>query len=386
MQCPNRECGATVDEGARVCPQCWADLGTSAPPGPGGPAPVSNNRPPRRLANTSLVLGILSCPLLWVVAASVLGSAIRLPAISISSIMSVMMAAALGMVIAGLAAVVAGSIALARGLRAPRGGRVIWRPLVGTLLGCLNVTLVVFAVAGIFHKGRLNADMATCGDNLKLIKGVLQEYASAHGGEFPPLSPKSGVLMFTPDSMPPGVDVGARLTCPAIRTAKKSTTGPVSPFDDQSYFYLGYALLDDDDVEAFAKAYRKRIAEGGTFDEDLVVEDGEGTRVLHRLSLDVDEVWRATKDPHSVSPHEGRESGYNNPCTVTTDIPLLIERDVDHVYTDWGPPAPRGAHVLYLHDGYTENGGVGFVERGTWPITEKTQRILAELAQSPPRP
>ncbi len=380
MQCPNRECGATVDDGAHACPQCWTDLSTAELSGPGGAASEPHKRPSRRLANTSFALGVLSCPLLWFAAMSVVQKMGGFPVVTFTLFTVIAM---LFMVVGGIAAVVAGSIALARGVRARRGERVIWRPLAGILIGGISAALVIVAAVGTFHKGRLNADLATCGDNLKLIKGGLQEYASAHGDKFPPLSPKSGVLMFTPDSMPPSLDVGARLTCPSIRSTKTSSAGPASPFDDQSYFYLGYALLDDDDVEAFARAYRKRIAEGGTFDEDLVVEDGEGTRVLHRLSLDVDEVWRATKDPHSASPHQGRESGYNNPCTVTTDIPLLIERDVDHVYTDWGPPAPRGAHVLYLHDGYTENGGVGFVERGTWPMTEKTQRILAELAQSP---
>ena len=386
MQCPNRECGATVDEGAQVCPQCWADLGASVPSGPGEgdapgaevPARAPRNRRIRRSANASLILAILSCPLLWVAAYLVVHylplSVWRIvPALPFSPILAVL-AAALFMVIAGLAAVVFGAIALARGLRVPRSGRILWRPLIGVLLGCLNVTLVVYTVSGSFHKSRDCGDLAACGDNLKLIGRGLQEYAFAHGGKFPPLSPKRGVLMFTPDSVPSGIDLGAHLTCPTIRNAKKSTLGPASPFDDQSYFYLGYALRSDDAVEAFAEAYRKRVAEGGSFDEDLVVEDGEGKHVLHRLSEGVKEVLSAEHDRLSASPYEGRGPEYQVATVVCDDVPLIIERDLGHVDAD-SDGAPRGVLVLY------QNVGIQYVARGTWPVTEKTQRILAELAE-----
>ncbi len=206
-------------------------------------------------------------------------------------------------------------------------------------------------------------------------------YAGDNERKFPPLSSQPGVLMFTPEAVPPeGFTDRLPFTCPTIRYARKPTAGANSPdgsagaYDDQSYFYLGYAVLDDDDVEAFAKAYRKQIAEGGTFDENLVVEDGDGTRILHRLSLDVERVWRATQDPHSISPHKGRESGHQAQGKVTTDIPLLIERDLGHVFGDW-EGRPRGANILFLRS------GVHFVKSGTWPLTEKTQRILAELAE-----
>ena len=374
MQCPNRECGATVDDGAGVCPQCWAELGTSASPGPGGSAPASNNRSPRRLANASLVLGILSCPLLWVVAVSAL--------VRGSAFISFMMVAGLFMVVMGVAAVVSGSIALAMTGRAPRSGRVIWRPLAGVLIGGISAVFTVWLALSFFHRGHMNADLVVCQNNLKQIEQALQHYADEHRGVYPAMSSKPGVLMFTPDWVPPGIDLGPRLTCPTIRNAEKPTTGPASPFDDQSYFYLGYALRSDAAVEAFAKAYRKRIAEGGNFDEDLVVEDSEGKHVLHRLAQGVDQVLRKEHDRLSVSPYEGNDAGYQEmePLTVCDDVPIMIERDLGHVCFDCADGAPRVAHVLFL------NAGLRDVARGTWPITEKTQRILAELAESPPRP
>ena len=377
MQCPNSKCGATVDEGAHVCPQCWANLGTTAPPGPGSTAQEPRKRPSRKLANMSLVLAILSCPLLWFVAASVLGSPIRISLANQSAIVSVMAAAALVMVIAGLAAVVAGGIALARGARASRDGRVIWRPLAGVLIGGISAAFTIWVALSVIHRGRMNADLVVCQNNLRQIEEALKRYADEHVGKYPALPSKSGVLMFTPDWVPPETDLGPRLTCPNIRNAEKPATGSASPFDDQSYFYLGYALRSDEAVEAFAKAYRKRIAEGGNFDEDLVVEDSEGKHVIHRLAQGVDEVLRKEHDRLSLSPYEGKGAGYQEmePLTVCDDVPIMIERDLGHVCFDCADGAPRVAHVLFL------NSGLRDVARGTWPITEKTQRILAELAE-----
>lgn len=191
--------------------------------------------------------------------------------------------------------------------------------------------------------------------------------------------------MFSPDVVPPNDTLGpSTFTCPTIRYAKHRTNisdDPSSNYDDQSYFYLGYALLNDDAVEAFAKAYRKQIAEGGSFDEDLVVEDEKGTHVLHRLSDHVDQVLHESSDPYSVSSYEGRDeydSDYTHrPGVVGSDIPLLIERDLGHrADKDFG--RRRGAFVIFLRH------GVQYVESGTWPMTEKTQRILAELAELTP--
>ncbi len=248
------------------------------------------------------------------------------------------------------------------------------------------VVMLLLASPSILHmlghlSGVNRGDFATCASNLQGVHLVLVDYVKENGCMFPPLSPEPGVLMFPEEGIPPAHFGGPlRLTCPTIRDAEKGTARyeaahmETPPFDDQSYFYLGYAVLDDDDVEAFARAYRKKLAEGGTFDEDLVVEDGEGTRVLHRLSSDVRKVWRATGDTHAISPHPARESGPDEPSWAATDIPLLIERDVGHKHPYY-EGHPLGAQVMFLR------GGIQFVERGTWPMTEKTQRILAKLAE-----
>ena len=118
---------------------------------------------------------------------------------------------------------------------------------------------------------------------------------------------------------------------------------------------MGYAVLDDNDVEAFAQAYRKQVAAGGTFDGDLTVETAEGSKILHRLRAGVPD----------------------NP-DVRGKTPVFIERGCGHVRienVDGRKVRVCGGRVVFM------NGANNFVPQGTWPMTERTQRILAELAQ-----
>ncbi len=350
--------------------------------------------PFRILATMSLILAILSCPLFWVGLWIALGYVPK-PVSALLANLPLMGTVSLGM---ALSAIVAGHMAVAMSRRASRVRGRVWHIRFIIFLGYVNVALIGLVAFAYFNKGRPNADMVACEGNLRQMQTVLREYREANPGRFPPMSPRPGVLMFTPEAIPPErfpnrFSKGLPFTCPTIRSARTLWITPTpdnteSAYDDQSYFYLGYAVFNDDDVEAFAKAYRKRIAEGGTFDDDLIVEDGNGTRVLHRLSDPVlVQYWvthQEDKLPHVTNPIEAFAPSLEGNQVVayqtvgvapTDDVPLLIERDRDHVYTDWGPPAPRGAHVLYAYH------GVQFIERGTWPMTEKTQRILAELAE-----
>ncbi|MBP8130186.1 MAG: hypothetical protein KA184_11465 [Candidatus Hydrogenedentes bacterium] len=265
---------------------------------------------------------------------------------------------------------------LRRNARAP-----LWRAFFGSALGSVAAILIALPLLGFSAKWRHNMDAVVCPGNLHLLEAKLRRYAEDNAGRFPPLSSQPGVLMFSREAIPPDSDILRALTCPTARYAGMNTAGyeaarartPV--MGSQSYFYLGYALLDDDDVEAFARAYRTTISRGGTFDDDLVVGDGLETRVLHRLQIDVMSLWRQTGDPNALSPYEGRERYGDIPDFggITSDVPVLIERGVGHIFTDWDS-RPRFSHVVYLNDGLRS------VERGTWPITEQTLTILEELA------
>ena len=387
MQCPNPECGATVEEDTTVCPHCGMDLQGSEPAVPSeGVEPRAQAAPQaspgergRNLATLSVILAILSCPL-FVLPVLLLLHRWGVPFVRplfpphtppYPGVLAITLCVA-------PIAIIIGHIAIARGRHLSGGGRAPRRALLGTVLGYLNILVPIVLVAFAYvNKGRPNHEMAVCQGNLRLLEVMLRGYAEENRDMFPPLSPQPGVLMFSAEAIPPERFPGPLpFTCPTMQrtTGHKATETAAGPYDDRSYFYLGYAVLDDDDVEAFAQAYRKQIAEGGTFDHDLTVETGGDKRVLHRLSVDVKEVWRATGDPNAISPYEGREEYYQVPGVVNADVPVLIERDVGHIYTDWDG-RPRGANVLFL------NAGVHFVQRGTWPLTEKTQSILAELGE-----
>ncbi|HPO15358.1 MAG TPA: hypothetical protein PLI09_18085 [Candidatus Hydrogenedentes bacterium] len=137
--------------------------------------------------------------------------------------------------------------------------------------------------------------------------------------------------------------------------------GEGADVDDWSYFYLGYEVKNDKDMEAFAEAYKRIIQSGQTFEQDLTIEGGspsEGKTVLHRLNILPPPIPPGAKRP----PLPG----------LRADIPVLIER-IDHNKN-------KGGHVLFL-DGHVE-----FIDYpGRWPMTEKTISILNELDEMGPQ-
>lgn len=340
----------------------------------------------RKLATASCCFALLSSPLLlWWGLPAILAMNAFYHEGSLSRGMLLFLLMGYCMVISAPAAVVAGHFAIAKS----RPGRMPKRAIFGVALGYLNIVVPLALVTfTYYHKWRPNADMAICANNLKQIGIALKMYRDENKGMFPVLPSRAGELMFSPNTLFSDViRIGPTLfTCPTIRYAKKRAEKPSAVggrpalYSDQNYFYLGYAVFNDDDVEAFAKAYRKQIAEGGTFDKDLVVEDANGTRVLRRLSDRLLAELFAKRERRS--PPVDEEHGMVQ-CYVMTSRgvapdflpPVIIERDLlAHEYTEWGPPRPVGAHVLFADE------GVFFIDRGAWPMTEKTQRILAELA------
>ena len=305
-----------------------------------------------RWSSASVLLGVLSLILLF--ASTLHGrswSLWRLPFVFGLFPVSVLPFALvrLGALLAALAAVAAGVVAVRRRVR-------VFMAVFGICLGGLTVALTGFLAFTYFSIVRDDVDLTACGKNLRhLDRDVLWRYADNASGFYPPLSSQPGVLMFSPKAVPSDESIGMSLTCPTIRKAKQPTTGPASPFDDQSYFYLGYAVLNDDDVEAFAQAYRKEMASGASFEGDLAVETKQGTKMLHRL-----------------------RAGMAVNTDIQGGIPVFIERGWSHVRIenlDGRKTRVRGGRVVYM------NGANRFVPQGTWPMTEKTQRILAELAQ-----
>lgn len=126
--------------------------------------------------------------------------------------------------------------------------------------------------------------------------------------------------------------------------------------DDWSFFYLGYEISNDQELAAFAEAYRRVAASGEGFDKDLQVAPGKGKNggdILPRLSL---------KPP---PPPEG-VTRPPLPSSRGKNIPVLIER----IRNNQG----KGGHVLFL-DGHVE-----YIDYpGRWPMTKRSVELLDEL-------
>lgn len=126
--------------------------------------------------------------------------------------------------------------------------------------------------------------------------------------------------------------------------------------DDSSFFYLGYELTSEAQLEAFADAYRRTIAAGEGFDKDLRVSPGKGKDggdILPRLGLKPPPLPEGVRRP-PLPEVRGR------------NVPVLIERIANN--------RGRGAHVLFL-DGHVE-----FISYpGRWPMTEHCVALLEEL-------
>lgn len=264
---------------------------------------------------------------------------------------------------AALVAFVLVHVAVTRIRRVHGSGGITWLPLTGSIIAYMSISLVCLTLLAFQGKEQHFMDSLACRNNLQRLDALLLDYANDHEGTYPPLSSQPGVLMFSPEAIPPTDDVRRLLTCPTVRKAKRGTEGyqaakmRTPPFGDQSYYYLGYALFSDEDVEAFAQAYRTQIAEGGTFDNDLVVQDGPNTRVLPRLKTGLIERLRLRP-------------------ALYAGVPILIERGPGHIDPDGATRTPR---YRVVYEGRLAQ-GIESVELGNWPITEKTLGLLEELA------
>jgi len=220
-------------------------------------------------------------------------------------------------------------------------------------------------------RSREAARRASCQNNLKQLGLVLRMSANESRGElFPELSPEAGRLMFANESAcsdgplwPEYLTDLSPLICPSHADADdlrlQLDQGASERFlDDDCYFYLGYALTSDAEVQAFARAYRERIAQGLRFDTDLEVGEGNGNgggSVIYRLREGVGRVLAADpQNPMDVAQIESR-------------IPVIMDRGfLNHI--------PAGCNVLFM-DGHVEF--ILFPRK--WPVTRETIETLETL-------
>ena len=129
------------------------------------------------------------------------------------------------------------------------------------------------------------------------------------------------------------------------------------PFNDWSYVYLGFAIESEEQLLAFAEAYRKHLLEGKLFEGDLAVAPGQGTR-------GGDDLLRL-RTAESLAKAAGGEI---DPAL----IPVVIEWPENHRYP--------GGHVVYL-DGHSEY----VLYPGKFPMTPACISALRSLDNFAPR-
>ena len=175
------------------------------------------------------------------------------------------------------------------------------------------------------------------------------DYYSADGS-YPKLPVEAGRLMYGEELFPDNLSDPTTLVCPGT-----GVETPARFFDDQHYAYLGYALLTDSDVVAFAAAYTVDLAGGGDLSGDLDVPSSYADTVL-RL-------------------RENVTDGFNTPpgtplqdVITEYDIPVMIEWPGNH-------EGRTGGHVAYM-DGHVE----WHDYPGDFPMTETAITTLGVLA------
>ena len=250
--------------------------------------------------------------------------------------------------------------------------------IAGRILAYVGILLIVIGIwvsilSPALARALERARIASCADNQKHIGVICKLHVNDHDRYYPELSRKVGRLMFSKPQGPSDVadyweqmnDLGI-FYCPGdddtYETSLAVSGDDELLFDDDSYFYLGYRVTNDAEIEAFAEAYRKHIEAGEPFTDDLIVPEGQGLTGGSVIS-------RLREGPARFAWSEGSSSS----PIEQSPFPVLIERPDNHV--------PMGGNVSYF-DGHVE-----FIPYpGKWPMTEKTIGILESLdALSPSR-
>jgi prepilin-type processing-associated H-X9-DG protein len=211
-------------------------------------------------------------------------------------------------------------------------------------------------------RAREAARQASCSNNLKQFGLVHKMFASdQRGGMFPELSSEPGRLMFTLEPTDGGATVYpeylsdlSMFVCQSDLDASLIQEG-VDAGD--AYFYLGYVVTNDAEMATFAEAYSAIVAEGGSFLDDIPVDEGAG-------SFGSDQLFRLREGIERFSITDINNAG--SAAMLQSEIPIMIERPDNH--------HPYGGNVLYM-DGHVEYKQYP----GEWPMTYESIDILEEL-------
>lgn len=249
----------------------------------------------------------------------------------------------------------------------------LMRILVGGPAGLLaGVAIPLALILPRFFVNPGPAHESSCGNNLKQIGLVCRMVAEEDPeGYFPPLSVEPGRLMFSSEAACGQVGVYPEYlpetvicTCPSNgklfgEIESQLKTNPGIGLNDQSYFYLGYVVSNDDQVKAFAEVYRQQVKRGESFCDNLPAPPGRGSfggDAFLRLQIKVERKGAPGSDDPEVL------------AKIMAGIPVMVERPIRHGRNR------AASNVLYL-DGHVES----IKYPGKWPVTEATINTLLEL-------
>ena len=199
-------------------------------------------------------------------------------------------------------------------------------------------------------------------NNLKQMESACKMFANkAKGHAWPPISRTRGTLAMQVDAVYPKYLTDPNvLVSPALPDydgmMTKIKADPKAAFTDNSYWYLGYALPDEETALAFVKAYASLVKSGTIPTDDLKLTEPVGSAGFGKI----------------LRLREGIERFFitdiSNPeasALMQSATPVIIERPGLH---------DIGACVLYM-DGHTE-----FVAYpGKFPMTEEFIKALQSL-------
>jgi len=176
-----------------------------------------------------------------------------------------------------------------------------------------------------------------CANNLKQLGLVCKMYANEWNGKFPPIDDRRGNLAMEGNAIFPEylTDLNV-LICPG-----NEDHGPVprpgtrDDVTDESYFYLGWALMTEQEGLALLEVYDS--LDPAQRDEDLRVAEGKGNaggNTIYRLREGIERFFI---------------TDINNPAAsavAQSQIPVMWDRPTNH-------QDPPGGNVLYM-DGHVE--------------------------------
>jgi prepilin-type processing-associated H-X9-DG protein len=207
-----------------------------------------------------------------------------------------------------------------------------------------------------FNEGMRLGKSAVCNRNLRRVGVALVMYAGENKDQYPPLPAEPGRLMFATESVfPEYISDPTELECPMQDLPEFPQ--PEDYIDDESYFYLSHALLNDREGAAFVEAYKKCMDNGLPMEGDIAVAAGSGSAGKDRLMA----LRRGVENLLAADPLDPGPKQH-----LAASIPVLVEWPGHHT--------KPGGNVCYL------DGHVAFVPYpGPFPMTQKFIEAMEDL-------